>query len=201
MPAEALRIDFEPVGHKYRLNGQPVPSVTRVLDDQLEDWSVVPKHLLEAARMFGSHVHDACHLWNAGELDWSTLDPALVRYVEQWAEFVETNRITIIASELAVAHRLYKYAGRMDVLAEWDHRRVLLDIKSGAVPKTVGPQTAAYAEAYEYERKPCVRISRRYCVQLTGEAGKPAQLHQLKNPVDWPVFQSALNCWRFKNAT
>jgi hypothetical protein len=194
----AAVVDFEPVSHTYRVDGKVVPSVTQVLS-LLEDWSRVDPEVLEAARVFGNHVHDACHLWNIGELDWATLDPALVRPVEQWAEFIDSNNITIIASELIVAHKLYGYAGRKDTLVEWDRRRCLIDIKSGAVPRTVGPQTAAYAEAYEYERKPCVRIARRYCAQLTGEADKPAKIIRLQNPADWPVFQSALNCWRFKN--
>lgn len=193
-----MQLDFEASSHTYRLDGKVVPSVTQALT-LLEDFEHVPMHLLEAARLFGGHVHEACHLWNTGEIDWATLDVVLVPYVEQWAKFVESNDITIIASELAVAHPLYKYAGRMDVLAEWDRRRCLIDIKSGAVPKTVGPQTAAYAEAYE-RAKPCIRIARRYCVQLTGEADKPAKAHRLTNPADFPIFQSALNCWRFKNA-
>src|SRR6185295_6293679 len=115
--ADAVLVEFEPLSHTYRINGCPAPGVTRVLGDQLEDFSMVDPEVLEAARVFGTHVHEAVHFWNIGELDWPSLDPLLVRPVEQWAEFIESNDITIIASEVMVAHPLHKYAGRLDTLA------------------------------------------------------------------------------------
>jgi len=196
-----MQIDFEAEGHVYRLDGQVVPSVTQVLS-LLEDWSHVDPVVLEAARVFGQHVHDAVHLWNIGELDWDTLDKPLVRPVEQWAELIEDNDITIIASEIVVAHPLLKCAGRLDTLVEWRKRRCvrgILDVKSGQIPRTVGPQTDAYKTFYEYMNKPCISIARRDVVQLTGEPDKPAKLRQLTDRTDFPIFQSALNCWRFKN--
>ena len=57
-----MKLDFDKALHQYRINGQSVPSVTSVLE-MITDFSMVPAATLEAARVFGSHVHDACHLW------------------------------------------------------------------------------------------------------------------------------------------
>lgn len=192
-----MDIGFEPSTHTYTLDGVVVPSVTQVLS-LLEDWSHVNPEVLEAARVFGDHVHSAVHLWNTGELDWGSLDPPLVKTTEQWAQFIEDNDITIIASEVIVAHPLLKYAGRKDTLVEWDRRRCLIDVKSGLLPRTVGPQTDAYKEAHHAMHKPCVQIARRHCVQINPEWDR-AKVTRLNSPSDFSIFVSALNCWRFKN--
>ena len=98
-----MKLDFNAEAHEYRLDGQLVPSVTQVLA-VLEDFEGVPWHLLEAARKFGQHVHEACALMVRGELDWASLDPALVPYVEAAQRFIDESGFVVRACELQVAH-------------------------------------------------------------------------------------------------
>jgi hypothetical protein len=193
--AEELRFDAE--RHEYWLGQHKVPGVTRVLE-LLEDWQGVPAHVLAAARQRGQLVHEACALLVRERLDWQSLDPELVPYLIGAKNFLEQSGVIVIASEVRVAHRVNRYAGTLDLLCEMNQQLGLYDFKSGTVPRTVGPQTAAYVEAYEDAR--CTRVRRRYCVQLNPDLPQGYRLHALTNTTDWNIFLSALNCWRFKNA-
>lgn len=189
-------LQFDAVRHEYRVGGRVVPSVTTVLAI-LTDFGAVPAEVLARAAEFGTHVHQACALWNAGRLDEDSLDPALAPYLAQWQRFVAESGAEIRDSELAVHHRGLNYAGTLDVLAEWRNGLCIIDIKTGAVPRTVGAQTEAYRRAYESQE--CgVMPRRRYCVQLTADAYK---VHALTDPSDWALYTSCLNVWRFRNAS
>lgn len=190
-----MKIDFDPVAHAYRLDGQPVPSVTQALQI-LQDWSHVDPSTLRAAADFGTHVHQAVDLDNRGELDEAALDPAIAPYLAAWRRFLAESGATVIASEVRVAHQTLQYAGTADVIADWRNVLCLIDVKTGQVPRTVGAQTAAYAKAYDSTM--CGRtIRRRYCIQLSDDGYRS---HELTDPSDWPLFTAALSCWRFRNA-
>lgn len=185
-----MRLDFDAASHTYRLDGRLVPSVTQVLAP-LNDYSMVPPDILEAARIFGTHVHEACDLFNRDELDWASLDPELVPYVEAWKRFIEESGAVVIASECRVFHDLLGYAGSPDVVLAWGKRIVIPDIKATAVvPATVGPQTCAYAKAYQ--RMHGGREPARYCIHL--QAGQ-YRSHVRNDPADWSTFVTALN-WK-----
>lgn len=189
-------LTFNEARHEYRVGGRVVPSVTQVLGI-LTDFGAVPAEVLARAAEFGTHVHQACALWNRGTLDEDALDPALAPYLAQWQRFVVESGAEIRDSELPVYHRGLNYAGTLDVLAEWRNGLCIIDIKTGAVPRTVGAQTEAYRRAYESQE--CgVMPRRRYCVQLTADAYK---VHALTDPSDWALFTSCLNVWRFRNAS
>lgn len=186
-------IQFDPERHEYRVGGARWPSVTQVLDPLLE-LDGIPRHLLEAAARFGTHVHQACHLLNQGVLDESSLDDALRPYVDAWKKFLADAKATVVASELRVAHLQLRYAGTLDAIVMWRGRRCLIDIKTSTqIPRTVGPQTAAYAQALGKKLY-------RYCVQLKADA--TYRTVPLRDPADWSIFLSALNIhhWRNKDA-
>lgn len=189
-----MRLEFDSETHTYTLNGERVPSVTQVLAP-LEDYSMVPRDVLEAARIFGQHVHEACDLFDRDELDWSSLDPELVPYVEAWAQFLEQSGAVVIASEVRVAHEQLGYAGSPDKVLAWGKRLVIPDLKATAVvPPTVGLQTAAYAKAYQAMHGG--REPSRYCIHL--QPGGKYRSHPRTDPSDWSYFLSALNCYKWK---
>ena len=185
-------LEFDPDAHVYRLNGETLPGVTQCLEPytglEFVNWE-----LLRRAAEFGTHVHAACHLFNEERLDWSSLDPPLVPYVQAWERFLDESGAVVVHSELRVASRRWKYAGTLDTIADWRRRRSLIDIKSGAVPRTVGPQTAAYAEAFQ--EMTGRRVERRYCVQL--KANGTYRLVPLEEAADFSIFMSALNIHRW----
>lgn len=195
-------IVFNEERHEYHVGGVQFPSVTQVLDPLLE-LEGIPRAALEAAAHFGTHVHLACHLWDRGELDEEALDPRLAPYLEGWKSFLRETGVVVLSSELRVAHPTLRYAGGLDKVILWKRRsketRHVLDLKSGAlVPPTVGPQTAAYREAYLTEELVCSPT--RYCVHLRADG--TYRLHTLEDRADFNLFLSALNIhhWRARNA-
>jgi hypothetical protein len=80
--------------------------------------------------------------------------------------------------------------GTCDTLIGQDTSWVL-DVKTGAIPRTVGAQLAAYQQALE------PRPRRRLCLALTADNYR---LHECKHLGDFSLFQSCLNVWRFQHA-
>jgi hypothetical protein len=169
--------------------------VTQVLDPLLE-LDGIPKDVLKAAAEFGTHVHMACDLYDRGVLDEPALDPRLAPYLSAWKLFLHETGSKVVHSEIRVASAKLKYAGTLDKIVQLGRvinrrePRVLLDIKSGLVPRTVGPQTAAYLNAYSPTPMP------RYCLQLRGDASY--RLEKLDDPSDFSIFVSALNLHRWR---
>ena len=175
--------------HTYTLGGRVLPSVTQVLS-VLDQYEGVPPSVLEAAREFGQHVHAACDLDNRGVLDEDALDPALAPYLAGWRKYRADSGLVIVESELRLHDARLGYAGTCDVLGELRGQQVVIDIKSGLVPKTVGAQCAAYAHA--------LKVRRRYCVQLLPN---DYRVHALTDASDFSLFISCLNItnWRLRN--
>lgn len=180
-------LDFDAESHTYRYAGKLVPGVTSVLEP-LQMLQGVPWAVLEAAREFGSHVHLACDLWNKKQLDVAALDPALIPYLRDWQWFLKETGFEVLRSEEPVYHAQLKYAGTPDAIGNMRGTSWVIDIKSGVVPCTVGPQLAAYQQASD------PRPRRRLCVQLTGNGYK---LHEQKDLGDFHTFLSALNVYKF----
>lgn len=187
---------FDPVEHAYAFEGRRVPSVTQILGF-LDDWERVPRDVLEAAARFGTHVHEAAALLVRDELDMDALDSALVGPMRGLQKFLANASAVVVDSEKRVYHPALKYAGTLDVTLHWRGGMALADFKTGATaPKSVGPQTAGYAEALAAMGGP--KIKRRYCIQLLDGDYK---VTKLDNPSDWAIFQSCLNLWRWKHGS
>lgn len=192
---EALRFDAEQ--HRYFVGERELPGVTTVLR-MLDRFERVPPAVLEAAREFGQHVHLACELDNQGVLDEDSLDAPLVPYLQAWRRFRSESGFIVLGSEQRVVHRTLSYAGTLDVIGTFHDYLSVLDIKSGILPRTVGYQTAAYAEAYgaQHGKKP----ARRYCLQLNPEFSNGYKLHRLTKTTDYNMWISCLNVWRDMNS-
>lgn len=176
-------------GHVYRYKGAVRPGVTRVLSPH-QNLDVVDPAILAAAAEFGQHVHEAVHLFNIGELDRGSLDPLVEAHLVQWERFLAESGAVVIYSEAKVYSARYGYAGQLDDICAMPKRQghTLIDVKTGAaVPRTSGPQTAAYNEAWH---------------EMTGSRRmKRASVHLREsdyvfvphtNPQDWDIFKAAL---------
>lgn len=195
-------VAFNAERHEYKVGGHIVPSVTQILGI-LQDFGGVSADVLERAADFGRNAHEAVDLANKGVLDEESLDPALVPYLAAWRRFLEDAGATVLASEVRVYHPGQHYAGTLDALVSIRNKVAVVDVKTGAVPRTVGPQLAAYAEAYSANEDNPHAIRRRLCVQLVGDealAARGYRVHECKDHADWSIFQSCLNIWRFRNA-
>jgi hypothetical protein len=195
MPADTL--EFDPAGHRYLLNGRRVPSVTEILGIiSAPALGRVPPEVLEHARRRGELVHQTINFFNRELLDESSVADELRPYLDAWKAFLHETGAVVIASEQPVYHKALGYAGTPDVILDWNGRTVIPDAKATAVvPATVGPQTAAYAEAWRVMHAPRRRPPERRCIHLL-PSGR-YQVHKRDDPADLSTFISCLNVFRF----
>ncbi len=141
---------FDPAGHVYRVDGAPVPSVTQLLDDAglTPDYSVVPPTVLQHARDRGLHIDACCDLLDADDLDWRSVHPEALPYVEAWMAFREYEGFTPVAAQVPLYHPTYGYAGTADAVGLLPgNRPVIVERKSTAkMAATYALQTAGYAQ-------------------------------------------------------
>jgi hypothetical protein len=141
-------LEFEPTTHTYRINGQPVPSVTQLLDDAglTPDYSLVPQPVLQHARQRGIHVDQCIELLDADELDWRTVHPEAIPYLEGWLAFREHEGFTPLANQLPLYHPTYGYAGTADSCGLLPGGRpVIVERKTTAkMATTIALQAAGY---------------------------------------------------------
>lgn len=194
------RIEFQHSDHTYKLNGRRVPSVTQVLD-HLNDWSGIPAIDLECKRQLGTDVHLACHLLARGCLDWATLDAQVRPYVMAAQSFLDETPGVTLASEQVVGSALLGVAGTLDLLREIRGTPYFIDWKiSELLPKSVGPQLAAYELLFDHTfrlgrgRRRCKRL----CVRLGMGTYRVEVLDDYRR--DWSTFASCLNVFKIREA-
>lgn len=125
----ATGLVFNEEEHRYYLNGEELPSVSKIKED-LTDFSMVDREVLNRAARFGTAVHKMCEYYLAETLDFGSLDEPLLGCLlafEKWIAAVRPfTRIT---------------AG------------VLIDIKSREFDRVADPvQLAAYYELWKENR-------------------------------------------------
>lgn len=179
---------FDPEKHQYRYGGVVVPSVTQVLSI-LQDFSQIDPGTLEWKANLGTQVHAATELDDSDNL--GEYDQQIGGYIEAWRRFKRETGFRPVHIEQKVFHKKHMYAGTLDRIGVMGSKNVLVDIKTTSVINlaTVGPQTAAYAEAWGFH-------GMRFVVQLKPD-GK-YKLEPCKNKMDFQVFLNCLNLWRWK---
>lgn len=154
--------------HRYWApDGRELLSVSRGLDPLRKEAEAT--YYTPASRQRGTDVHDALLVHFEGG------QPALSDTVRPyWAHlltFLRDGEFEVESAEQIVADLDLGYAGRYDFLGwfgKFGHsplERDLVDVKTGSVPRTVGPQTAAYARPL---RSRC-GVIRRWVLHVTPE--------------------------------
>jgi len=185
-----VTLEFLSASHEYRFQGRKLPSVTTVLRPYYDGLEHMDPDKLAMLALFGTHVHQTCHLFNIGMLDRDSLTPAIDSYLAGWEKCLDESGLVVLESETRVLNEELGYAGTLDVIGMFpkQKREVVIDIKTGTyVPRTVGPQTAAYNAARGK------RVAR-YCCLLQPNAYK---LVPLDDPRDFDIFKAALTLHRW----
>jgi len=146
-PPRVLR--FDPATHGYWIDGVLVESVTQLLEDAglTPDYSLVPQPVLQHARERGIHVDACCDLLDADDLDWRSVHPEAVPYVEAWIAFRDYEGFTPVASQVPLYHPRYGYAGTPDVvgLLPGDRPAIVERKTTAKMAASYALQTAGYA--------------------------------------------------------
>lgn len=140
------RLKYFEDGHRYELDGQPIPSNTQILKAEglVNDAFYTPD-----GRDRGIHVHAACWYLCEKKLDWKTVAEEETGYVKAFEKFLKENQFQIDYNELPVwgspgfGTRLdLMGVGEFQINNDFRLRRVIIDIKTGAVPPWVELQLA-----------------------------------------------------------
>ena len=164
---------FDADAHTYRSPaGVLVPSVTTILKATgvSTDFEALPnREAIERKRAIGTALHSDIHAFDDGDLDWSTVHPEVLPYVEAWAQFRESMRLTPRTRERRVWHQTLGFCGTLDGIFDGANvgAGVLIDVKTGD-PKAAAAQfqTAGYQLALAYDDPAALEL-RRWSVQLT----------------------------------
>lgn len=197
-------ITFDRASHRYTLDGQDVPSNTQVLKYMgLVRLDGIPGFILERARQRGSDVHELLHYYNEGDLDWSTVDPEYVGYLEAWQRFLGERAFQLRLCEYRVASRRHRVAGTLDCLGVLDGQGALIDFKTGdpddvsADLQTAGYVLMAYETAEWDARLAAVlaefRTLRRHAVRLRKHGEFQVETYDI--PKDFTDFIALVSAW------
>jgi hypothetical protein len=115
--------------------------------------------ITDPAKRRGTEVHKIAEPAIAGEpVDMDAVPPELRGYVESYMDFLDVVDPQPVATELVVASRKHRYAGRLDLIADLPEvvcdgepipaGRWLLDLKTGE--KGIYPETALQTCGYEH---------------------------------------------------
>ena len=192
--------------HRYwdRDTGAELAGVTSTLGrvGVSTDYAGIPDHVLEHASARGTAAHLATVYDDDGTLDEASVDDEVRPYLDAWRRLRADTPFRVVHAELLVYSATEYFAGTLDRVVEVagpkGPRLALLDIKTtAALPKHVGPQTAAYAIAYREMGLGDVAV--RWCAHLqrTGRY----ELVPLRDPQDYAVWRAALTVrrWREQN--
>lgn len=169
--------------------------VTQIIRGCFDTYAGVPAGLLQAASLRGRSVHRAVQLLAQDKDGEDFLTNTARPFYEQFLRARDEMKFDW-QSEIAVAHPVLEYQGKLDMLMVDRELQVwIVDIKTGTVPLTVGMQTAAYMKAWLTAVPKDTPVPKRACLRLTPSAYK---FIPLTDDNDWNTFLSALNIYRFK---
>lgn len=192
-----MNLEFDEILHQYKLDGRPVPSVTKILSP-LVDFSMVAPAVLERKRTLGSALHKCIELYLLDDLEVSSIHEEVKPYFEGFLKFMAETKFEIISAETQVYSKKLWYAGTFDLKGTIFGKRALIDTKSVAVlGKSVGPQLAAYEYAHN-EINPKEKIQARFALWLKPDG--TYRLPEYKDTRDYEIFKSCLNVHNWVNS-
>ena len=143
-----MSFHFDPVEHKYYLDGIEIPGATSILKScgLIDDRYYSPE---SADR--GRRVHLACQYLSEGDLDWESLGEDIRGYVEGFGEFLQAYKFQGIELEVPIYHPVMRYGTTPDQIGNFHPigtpNPVLVEIKSGSLMEWTALQTALQAMA------------------------------------------------------
>ena len=147
--APASIIAFQPEGHVYTVDGRRVPwSVTELLEAAgiSPDYRKVHPAVLQHARQRGIHVDLCADLDDRDDLDWSSIHPDAVGYLQGWRAFKKDYGYEPILQQPLLYHPGWNYAGSADAIGMLDGHVAVIERKATAkLAASAALQTAAYA--------------------------------------------------------
>lgn len=201
MLSAANKIELQPEGHIYRVDGVIKPSNTQILEDQgIIDLDGIPPERLAYKSALGTAVHYAIHLHETNNLDEASIHPEIAPFFQAYKKFAEVNRFEPRHTELALYSQKWNFCTTLDLQGPfmWKgiERESIIELKCTFSMRVANAiQTAGQKIAFEETYKK-TKIKGRFGLQLKGTGNY--DVHEYKDPRDEQVFLGALICHRFR---
>lgn len=185
------RLIFKPETHEYFLeDGRELYSITRVLR---EAGLVDESHFNDEVRQRGTAVHAAIHYLNDGDLNWSTVDEAILPYVRGYEKFKQESGFVPVFNEQPFFSERYMIACHIDQAGALRGKDSIVEIKTGSMQPWTALQTAGQSLCLPGFR------DRRFGLELPGDG--TYRLQHFTHQSDEYAFLSclALAHWKRNN--
>ena len=97
--------------HVYRVDGQILPGFSEIAKTMgLVKYFNCDPWFMER----GTAIHEACYLHDLHILDWDTVDPRILGFVEAYILFQDETGIVCGNAETPLSHSTYRYCGKPD---------------------------------------------------------------------------------------
>ena len=184
-------LQFVNDSHTYLLNGAEIPSVTTVMKPlSQKEYGDVDERTLENAANRGTAVHNSIENWLKFGFD--DIDPEYKGYIDGFHEWWEKHNPVLIGSEIRTFHRLFGYAGTVDLIALIDGELNLIDFKTTyrLIEKSCRVQLEAYSQALASHG---IEIQKKRILHLGKDGKWKEPMYEAKDAEAWRVFGS-LKC-------
>ena len=145
----------------------------------------------DEARDKGSALHLATQFLDEGDLDWQTVDPAVLPRLRQYQRFKDEVKPEIVEIEKSVINDALRYCGRYDRRVRIGGREGILDLKGPTQAPWHRLQTMLYSATFQ-------RPMARWALYLSDERYK---LIEFTGRDDWEACKAilTLTAWRTKH--
>lgn len=147
---ELPELVFKTDNHTYWLNGANIPGVSELMKPLSSAmYKTIDQAVLNAAADRGSAVHEAIE--NFLQYGIEDCDPAFSGYFDAFMAWYKEFHPEVLACEVMVYNKLYRYGGTVDLLVRIKGKLWLIDVKTTAKINHMltNVQLVAYGQALE----------------------------------------------------
>lgn len=190
---QGLTFDGAEGKHVYRLTGAVIPSVTTIIGFRPDVYSGVRKDVLDNASDRGTVIHSAIETWIEYRMD-TIVNEDHRPYFEAFLTWYKDRSVEPLVTELPIYHKVLRYAGTIDLIANVDGVLTLVDYKTSSViyEDAYGMQLEAYRQALKTFG---VDVARKMVLQLKSD-GTYKEVLMPEDPQLWLDFNCGKNWYQ-----
>lgn len=179
-------IEFDEASHTYKLNGVKIPCVSDIMEPlKNAHYSGISEVTLKKAAERGTILHNAIENWIKFGIE--DVPQEYEGYFKCFLDFMKEKNPKILGSEVRMYHKLLKYSGTADLIADINGEITLIDYKSASVISDMNcsVQLEAYAQALASHG---IRIARKGILPLRKDGKSQIVEYPAKDARSWNVF-------------
>ena len=193
-----MAFTFEESTHTYRLDGNILPSVSKILEPLSgAEYANIPSSILMTAANRGTEIHRAIEDFIIfGERG---IPEEYRGYFDAFEAWYSTAKPKIIATELQMYHPILLYAGTSDLVCQIGDDICLVDYKSSSkvIDKVYRVQMEAYKQLLKCRN---INITRKILLHLKGAGYYEEVYYQTDDTEAWRVFGALRTVYAYKNS-